>query len=122
MHSTFQVDQQPRSMQLRDRRQMPQPLHASNASYVSWTGPDRFSVREQIGDRDEAAPIGPHRVRRGFAGLQVVQELLEPLGDLIDDRQHGGSFNGVFGDARIGLVRHTASQAAYRDINVTVTN
>ena len=52
----------------------------------------------------------------------LVQELLEPLGDLIDDRQYGGSFNGVFGDARIGLVRHTASQAAYRDINVTVTN
>ena len=81
------------------------------ASYVSWTETDGLTACEQIGNADEVAPIGLHRVRRGFTCLPVIQELLEPFGDLFDSGWRRSGFNGHFcnGIARIGLVRHRNS-------------
>ena len=52
------------------------------ACYVSRSESDRFTVCDEFGDGGEVLSIGLHRVRRGFTGLPVVQELLERLGDL----------------------------------------
>ena len=60
------------------------------ASYVSWTETGRLTTGKQIGNGDEVAAIGLHRVRRGFTCLPVIQELLEPLGDLLDGLRDGG--------------------------------
>ena len=86
------------------------------ASYVSWTEAGWLTAGKQIGNGDEVAAIGLHRVRRGLTCLPVIQELLEPLGDLIDGRRDGSSFNNAFGDgvAGIGRVRHTVSLADKR--------
>ena len=77
------------------------------------TETDRLTTGKQIGNGDEVAPIGLHRVRRGFTCLPVIQELLKPLGDLLDGRRDGSSFNNAFGGgvAGIGLLRHTVSLA-----------
>lgn len=85
-------------------------------SYVSRTELHWFTVCEQFGDGKEVSPIGLHRVHRGFTGLPMVQELLEPFGDLIDSRRYGGSVNSAFsnGVARIGLGWHTVSLAGKR--------
>jgi hypothetical protein len=80
--------------------------------YVSHRQPCGIAVGHQGCDRDEVLAVGLHGMRRGFAGLAIIQELGEPVWEQLS---LGGSIAGVRGHERgrgrrgwCGIVGHTS--------------